>query len=109
VARWPTIQRASAGLSTRGALRLRTSEQGLIYEGPGRIIQVNRWLRHPADSGACCIPAVPIPCARLTFDGTIGWRDAANPQLTDIRTFSGDKIVIIRLTQIGGFYGVYFP
>lgn len=93
----------------RTALRqwLKSSEG--IQEGSGRIIQVNRWLRDPAGSGAYRIPDVRIPGARLSLDGTIGWKDATTPQLIDIRAFSGDNILIVRPTQIGGSYGVYFP
>jgi hypothetical protein len=85
------------------------STQEGFNEGPGSIIQVNRWLRDPAGSGAYRIPDVRIPGARLSLDGTIGWKDATTPQLFDIRAFSGDNILIVKPTQIGGSYGVYFP
>jgi hypothetical protein len=103
-----TIGRFTDAVARRDMRRWLLNAEG-IQEGPGRIIQVNRWLRDPAGSGAYRIPDVRIPGARLSLDGTIGWKNAATPQLIDIRGFSGDNILIVRPTQIGGSYGVYFP
>ena len=94
----------------RAALRRWLSSSEGIQEGPGRIIQVNRWLRDPSGSGAYRIPDVRIPGANITFDGTIGWKTAGTPQIVDFRGFSGgDNIIIVRPTQLGGSYGIVFP
>jgi hypothetical protein len=103
-----TIGRFTDAIARRDLRRWLLNSEG-ITEGSGRIIRVNRWLRDPAGSGAYRIPDVRIPGARLSIDGTIGWKDAATPQLIDIRAFSGDNILIVRPTQIGGSYGVFFP
>ena len=103
-----TLGRFTDAIARRDVRRWLAGSEG-INEGPGRIIQVNRWLRDPAGSGAYRIPDVRIPGVRLSLDGTIGWKGPTTPQLVDIRAFSGDNILIVRPTQIGGSYGVYFP
>jgi hypothetical protein len=84
------------------------SEQ--IAEGPGGIIQVNRWLRNPTGSGLYRIPDIRIAGANTIFDGTIGWKGATTPQVVDFHTFSGgDNVIIVRPTRLGGSYGIWFP
>ena len=103
-----TIGRFTDAVARRDIRRWLLHAEG-IQEGPGRIIQVNRRLIDAAGSGAYRIPDVRIPGARLSLDGTIGWKSADTPQLIDIRRFSGDDVLVVRPTQIGGSYGVYFP
>jgi hypothetical protein len=93
----------------RGAMRRWLATEG-IGDGPGDIIQINRWLRDPGGSGAYRIPDVRIPGARISFDGTIGWKTSSTPQIRDFRLFSGgDNVIIVRPTQLGGSYGIVFP
>jgi hypothetical protein len=81
-----------------------------IAEGPGQVIQINRWLRDPAGSGAYRIPDVRIPSANIVFDGTIGWKSTTTPQIIDFRGFSGgNNVMIVRPTQLGGSHGLVFP
>ena len=55
-----------------------------IGEGPGELIQVNRYLRDPLGSGAYRIPDIGIPGSRLIFDGTISSsKTIATPQMID--------------------------
>lgn len=92
----------------RSALRRWLASSEGIVEGPGRIIQVNRWLRDPS-SAAFRIPDVRIPGANIIFDGTIGTKTSVMSQVVDFRSFSGgNNIVIVRPTQIGGSYGIVF-
>lgn len=93
----------------RSRLRGWLSSEG-ISEGPGRIVEVNRWLRDPAGSGAYRIPDVRIGNANIIFDGTIGWKGATTPQIIDFRSFSGgSNVVIVKPTRLGDSYGIYFP
>jgi hypothetical protein len=82
-----------------------------IGEGPGELIQVNRYLRDPLGSGAYRIPDIGIPGSRLIFDGTISSsKTIATPQMIDFRAFSGgSNIIIVRPTELGGSYGLVFP
>ncbi len=110
--RWPSDPMIVGGRMdaiARARLRGWLASEG-ISEGPGSIIQVNRWLRDPAASGAFRVSDVRIPGAGVTFDGTIGWKTATTPQVVDFRGFSGgDNIVIVRPTRLGGSYGIFFP
>jgi hypothetical protein len=96
----------------RGYLRawLRNAEG--IQEGPGNIIQVNRWLRDPLSS-AYRIPDVSIPGNNIIFDGTLATsppKSALWPQISDFNTFSGgSNVIIVQPTRLGGSYGVVFP
>lgn len=107
--RWPndpTIIGGRMDAIARARLRSWLSSEG-IAEGPGQIIQVNRWLRDPAGSGAYRIPDVRVPGARTILDGTIGTKTSTTPQIVDFRTFSsGDNVIIVRPTRIGGSYGI---
>lgn len=96
----PMVIGARVDFIARNGLRswLFTAEG--IQEGPGSVIQVNRWLRDPLGSGAYRIPDVRIPSANISFDGTIGWKSVTTPQIAQIRAFSGDNIVIIRPTRL---------
>ena len=82
-----------------------------ILEGPGKIIQVNRYLRDPLGSGAYRIPDIRVSGSGLIFEGTISpSKSIFTPQLADFRMFSrGDNILIVRPTQLGGSYGLVFP
>ena len=89
----------------RGYLRSWVRNTEGLLEGPDSIIQVNRWLRDPAGSGAYRIPDVRIRGANAIFDGTIGWKDASTPQIIDFRNFSGgNTVTIVRPTRLGGSY-----
>lgn len=84
-----------------------------IAEGPGELVQVNRYLRDPLGSGAYRIPDIRLPGSSIIFDGTISSsKTITMPQLIDFRAFSGgNKIIIVRPTQLpgGGSYGLVFP
>jgi hypothetical protein len=83
-----------------------------IPEGPGQIIQVNRYLYDPAGSGAYRIPDVYIPSAGTILDGSIAFKTGSLPQINDFWNFSnGANITIIRPTSlvtgpIEGSYGL---
>ena len=77
-----------------------------ITEGPGELIQVNRYLRDPG-SDAYRIPDVRVPGAGTILDGTIGTKTSTTPQVIDFRAFSGgDNVIIVRPARIGGSYGI---
>jgi len=81
-----------------------------IAEGPGQIVQINRYLRDPLGSGAYTIPDVRIPGANLILDGTIGVKTTSTPQVINFYNFSGgNNILIVRPTQLGGSSGMVFP
>ncbi len=80
-----------------------------IAERPGSVIEVNRWLRDPNGSGAYRIPDVRLPGATIILDGTIAQKLASTPQIIDFRAFSGNNIIIVRPTRLGGSYGIIFP
>ncbi len=86
-----------------------------IQEGPGRIIQVNRYLYDPLGSGAYRIPDVYIPGARSIYDATIAEKSIGLPQTIDFRAFSrGGNVTITRPSTLitpgaTGSYGLYFP
>lgn len=86
-----------------------------IQEGPGQIIQVNRWLRDPAGSGAYRIPDVYIPGAGSIYDATIAEKTIFLPQTIDFHGFSGGaNVTIVRPSTLitpgaQGSYGLYFP
>lgn len=107
--RWPNDPMVVGGRMdaiARARLRSWLRSEG-IAEGPCGVIQVNRWLRDPAGSGAYRIPDIRIPGANTILDGTIGAKTSATPQVVDFRAFSGgDNIIIVRPTRIGGSYGV---
>ena len=85
------------------------ASEGIPHEA-GDIIQVNRWLRDVAGSGAHRVPDVRIPGARTIFDGTIGWKSSTTPQVIDFHNFSGgDTVIIVRPTRLGGSYEIVFP
>jgi hypothetical protein len=87
--------------------------EGMVYDGPGAAVNVNRRLYDPLGSGAYRVPNVRIPGANLSFDGTLAVappKTAATPQIRDFRTFSGgDNVIVVQPTRLGGSYGVYFP
>ncbi len=78
-----------------------------IDEGPGEIIQVNRYLEDPAlGSDAYRIPDVSIPDADQIFDATIGTKWPSTPQIKDFSNFSGgSNITIVRPSQLGDLPG----
>jgi hypothetical protein len=83
---------------------LRTEE---ISEGAQGTIAVNRWLRDPGGTNGYRIPDIRIPGARIILDGTIGIKTNATAQIVDFFNFSlGDRIIIVRPTQLGGSYGL---
>lgn len=74
------------------------------------MIQVNRWLRDSAGTGLYRIPDIRIPGAGLSIDGTIGFKTMASPQTQGFFYFSsGDRILLVRPTQLGGSYGLLPP
>jgi hypothetical protein len=103
----PTIVGAFMDRFARGQMRAWLASEG-IQEGPGSLIQVNRWLRDPAGTGAYRIPDIRIPGADTIYDGTIapkGW------DTMQIRTFSifarESNIVIVRPDRLGGSYAIW--
>ena len=77
-----------------------------IAEGPGRAIQLNRRLRNPAGEGYR-IPDVRLPNGNLIMDATLGYKTAATRQVMDFARFSGgNRVTIVRPTQLGGSYSV---
>lgn len=81
-----------------------------INEGPGSVVQVNRWLRDPAGSGAYRIPDLRIPGAESIMDATIGQKGFSLLQIQEFHSFSyGNRITIVRPTLLGGSYSLLLP
>jgi hypothetical protein len=79
-----------------------------IGEGPGELVQVNRWLRDPFGSGRYRIPDVRIPGANSIMDGTIGYKWSSTLQIRDFSSFSGgNRITIVRPRALGGSYSLW--
>ncbi|MEM1052703.1 MAG: hypothetical protein AAGI28_11475, partial [Pseudomonadota bacterium] len=75
-----------------------------ISEGPGGLVQINRWLRDPSGSGKFVRPDVRIPAAGRIFDGTVGTKTYGSAQITGFRDYSGgDRITIIRPESLGSY------
>ncbi len=78
-----------------------------IPEGPNGLVQINRWLRDPAGSGAYVRPDVRVPGAGRIFDATVGTKSYNSTQITGFRSYSGgDRITIVR-PQAFGSYSFY--
>lgn len=78
-----------------------------IAEGPGALVQTNRWLRDPTGSGLYVRPDIRIPAAGVTLDATVGLKWATDTQIMRFNAFSGgDRIVIVRPQQLGGSYSI---
>jgi len=76
-----------------------------ISKGSSSVIQVNRWLRDPAGTGAYRIPDVRTP--NYIFDGTIGYKWSTTPQIVDFTKYSGgSRVTIVRPTDLGGSYSI---
>ena len=79
-----------------------------IAEGPGAMIQANRWLRDPTGSGLYVRPDLRIPGASVSLDATVGMKWSTDTQITRFSTYSiGDRITIVRPQQLGGSYSIW--
>lgn|GEM_PF-2939045 len=79
-----------------------------LGEGAGGSVQMNRWLRDPQGSGSYARPDIRIPGANLILDATVGEKWSTTPQIINFKNFSGgDRITIVRPTQLGGSYSVW--
>jgi hypothetical protein len=78
-----------------------------IAEGPGRLIQLNRYLRDPAGSGLYVRPDVRIPAADRIFDATVGFKAPGSTQITGFSQYSGGNyITVTRPGPVGGSYSI---
>jgi len=78
-----------------------------ISEGPGSLIQINRYLRDPAGSGLYVRPDVRIPAAGRIFDATVGFKGARSAQITGFSQYSGGNyITVTRPGLVGGSYSI---
>lgn len=72
-----------------------------IQEGPGGLVQLNRWLRNPAGTGEYVRPDVQLPGAIM--DATVGRKSFESAQLQRNAEYSGGKpTTIVRPSQLGG-------
>lgn len=75
---------------------------------PSGLVQVNKYLRNPVESGSYRIPDVRVPSAGQIFDGTLGYKWDTTPQIRDFSSFSGgNRITIVRPTVEGGSYSIW--
>ena len=111
----PTAIGSEVDVYARTGLRRWLANAEGIQEGPGQIIQVNRWLLDPSGSGAYRVPDVYIPGARSIYDATIAEKSVYTPQVLDFRAFSGGaNVTIVRPSTLitpgaQGSYGIVFP
>lgn len=78
-----------------------------IKEGPGSLVQMNRWLRDPNGSGLYVRPDVRIPAAGRIFDATVGFKPYNAPQIMRFGHYSGgDYVTLVRPGAVGGSYSV---
>ncbi|MBN8502673.1 MAG: hypothetical protein J0M19_16230, partial [Sphingomonadales bacterium] len=80
-----------------------------IAEGPGKLIQINRWLPDPAGSGLYVRPDVRIPAADRIFDATVGFKAPGSTQITGFSQYSGGNyITVTRPATLpsGGSYSI---
>jgi len=92
--------------AARADIRAWLKSEG-IGDGPGGLVDVNRWLRDPTGSGAYVVPDVRITGAQQIFDATVGTKWSTTPQIVNFRNFSlGDRITIVRPTPLGGSYSI---
>lgn len=78
-----------------------------LAEGPGGLIQQNRWLRDPAGSGLYVRQDVRIPAAGRIFDATVGFKPSGSTQITRFGQYSGgDYITVVRPGPVGGSYSI---
>jgi hypothetical protein len=78
-----------------------------ISEGPGSLIQLNRYLRDPAGSGLYVRPDVRIPAAGRIYDATVGFKSAGSIQITGFGQYSGGNyITVTRPSPVGGSYSM---
>jgi hypothetical protein len=78
-----------------------------VTEGPGSVVEMNRWLRDPAGSGLYVRPDIRIPSAGSILDATVGWKWSTDTQIMRFSKFSGgDRITIVRPQQLGGSYSI---
>jgi hypothetical protein len=81
-----------------------------ISEGPGSVVQINRWMRDPAGSGVYRIPDVRLTRPGVIMDATIGHKGWSSLQIRQFHSFSsGNRITIVRPTQLGGSYSLIVP
>jgi hypothetical protein len=74
---------------------------------PDGFVNINKYLRDPAGTGAYRIPDVRVPSAGQIFDGTIGFKWNTTSQIIDFSKFSGgNRITIVRPTIEGGSYSI---
>lgn len=72
-----------------------------IPEGPGNLVQINRWLRDPAGTGQYVRPDIQLP--GLIMDATVGRKTADSLQIKRNAAYSnGTPTVIVRPSQLGG-------
>lgn len=79
-----------------------------ITEGPGNLVQMNRWLRDPAGSGKYVRPDIRIPMSGNILDATVGWKWGGDRQIIRFDEFSsGDIITNVRPQQLEGSYSIW--
>jgi len=88
--------------ASRARMRAWLESEG-IPEGPDGLVQLNRWLRDPAGSGAYVRPDVQVP--GLILDATVGNKPPGATQLERNAQYSGCiPTTIVRPSKLGGSY-----
>jgi hypothetical protein len=78
-----------------------------IAEGPGKMIQLNRYLRDPSGSGLYVRPDVRIPAAGRIYDASVGFKSSTSQQITGFGQYSGgNHITVTRPGRVDGSYSI---
>jgi len=96
---WRTVLGQRTDAAARDMLKDFLNAQE-IPQGQGGLVLVNRRLYDPSGSGAYRIPDVNIPSAGVIFDGTIGIKTLATPQIQDFINWSGSRVNIVSPTVL---------
>jgi hypothetical protein len=76
-----------------------------ISEGPGNMVELNRWLRDPSGSGSYVRPDVRLPGSQRIYDATVGFKPLEATQIQRFLGYSrGDYVTIVRPDAVGGSY-----
>ena len=84
---------------SRARMRAWLESEG-IPEGPGELVQLNRWLRDPSGSGLYVRPDFQSP--GLIMDATVGKKPPGTKQLERNAEYSGNPTTVVRPTELGG-------
>jgi len=85
---------------SRARMRAWLESEG-IPEGPGEVVQLNRWLRNPDGSGGYVRPDVQLP--GLMMDATVGKKPPGTTQLDLNAEYSGGTpTTVVRPAKLGG-------